>query len=61
MEFKEVEFFLKGRYADRYRWENLTTKGDGSDGRPTGQEIVDEEGVRGKMSLMSGLEPFPRL
>ena len=49
-EDKDVEFVLKGRYADRYRWENLTTKGDGSDSRPTGQDIVDDEGLRGKMA-----------
>ena len=51
MEYKEVEFVLKGRYADRYRWENLTTTwGDGSDSRPTGQDIVDEENLRGKLT-----------
>ena len=51
MEYKEVEFVLKGRYADRYRWENLTTTwGDGSDSRPTGQDIIDDENLRGKLS-----------
>ena len=51
MEGKKDEFILKGRYADRYRWENLTTTwGDGSDSRPTGQDIVDDEGLRGKMT-----------
>lgn len=43
-------FLLKGRYADRYRWEVLTEAKDGSDSRPTAQSIIDDEGLRGKMT-----------
>lgn len=43
-------FILKGRYADRYRWEVLTDARDGSDSRPTAQSIIEDEGLRGKMT-----------
>jgi NAD(P)-dependent dehydrogenase (short-subunit alcohol dehydrogenase family) len=44
------DFVLKGRYADRYRWENLTEACDGSDSRPTGLQIVQDEGLESKMT-----------
>lgn len=44
------DFVLKGRYADRYRWENLTDASDGSDSRPTGLQIIRDEGLESKMA-----------
>lgn len=38
-------FQLVGRYADRNRWEKLNGPGDS---RVTGQQVLDDEGVRGK-------------
>lgn len=43
-------FVLTGRYADRYRWENLPATRGEPDPRPTAQDIIDEEELRNKMS-----------
>ena len=49
-------FQLTGRYADRHRWEVL---GGAGDGRPTGEEVVKDEGLVGalpdKVFLVTGV------
>ncbi|KAI1081222.1 short-chain dehydrogenase [Whalleya microplaca] len=42
-----VPFPLTGRYAERNKWENLNGPGDS---RVTGQQIVEDEGLVGKLS-----------
>ncbi|KAI0386596.1 short-chain dehydrogenase [Hypomontagnella monticulosa] len=43
----QVPFQLTGRYAERHKWEVINGPGDS---RPTGMEIVQDEGLVGAMS-----------